>query len=568
MGIGAGGGGRHLRRRHGHRRRARRVSDRDARRRACATRAWTPGRWGNGPGDRYAPHEHDYDKVLVCAAGLDPVRAAGPRQRPSTSTPGDRLDLPAGTRHDAVVGPGWRHVPRGARAGRHVRRARVAAPGRELVSGPCLRAAMPIAARPLARADERVGGDRRRHHDRLAGGERLRPAVAVEPERAAERGHDLRRPPGRPSLDSPWWSRQLQPELRDRRARRRRSGTRRRAARRCAVGVGARAATRRCGASGRRAAPVGDPEGQVGRLLELVDEGPAADRVERPGPDEQHVAGARRDRAAVRRARRRPSAIAARSAASDRPSAGPVISCRARRRVEDDPRLGLADGPRPRRARGRARRRDGPGATASRPASMSLASSGNRAPVAREARGARPARRRPRPPARPACVGAIGPTWHDRCRARQPQLADAVAWARRVGYPPTAGRWVPGPAGGAARGRATVVGSSSWSGRLHCRVRDAARRGHTNAPAGAGASVGVGCGRLAAAERAHRNGLSMGSLGRAASRSVLITMLMIENSARSPSTVANTMSCAPSLPRSAATRRDTAATDAARLPKK
>ena len=28
-----------------------------------------PGTWSNGPGDRYAPHEHDYDKVLVCAEG-------------------------------------------------------------------------------------------------------------------------------------------------------------------------------------------------------------------------------------------------------------------------------------------------------------------------------------------------------------------------------------------------------------------------------------------------------------------------------------------------------------------
>ena len=27
------------------------------------------GVWGNGPGDLYSPHEHDYDKVLVCAAG-------------------------------------------------------------------------------------------------------------------------------------------------------------------------------------------------------------------------------------------------------------------------------------------------------------------------------------------------------------------------------------------------------------------------------------------------------------------------------------------------------------------
>ena len=28
-----------------------------------------PGAWSNGPGDRYATHEHGYDKVIVVAAG-------------------------------------------------------------------------------------------------------------------------------------------------------------------------------------------------------------------------------------------------------------------------------------------------------------------------------------------------------------------------------------------------------------------------------------------------------------------------------------------------------------------
>ena len=28
-----------------------------------------PGAWSNGPSDRYPPHAHDYDKVLVCGAG-------------------------------------------------------------------------------------------------------------------------------------------------------------------------------------------------------------------------------------------------------------------------------------------------------------------------------------------------------------------------------------------------------------------------------------------------------------------------------------------------------------------
>ncbi len=63
-----------------------------------------PGSWGNGPGDVYAAHAHGYDKVLVCAAGsiVFGLPRAGTRVALGV---GDRLDLPAGTDHDAVVGP-------------------------------------------------------------------------------------------------------------------------------------------------------------------------------------------------------------------------------------------------------------------------------------------------------------------------------------------------------------------------------------------------------------------------------------------------------------------------------
>jgi uncharacterized protein YjlB len=62
-----------------------------------------PGSWSNGPLDRYPPHEHGYDKVLVCAAGS--IRFGLPDQGISVDlAPGDRLDLPAGMRHDALVG--------------------------------------------------------------------------------------------------------------------------------------------------------------------------------------------------------------------------------------------------------------------------------------------------------------------------------------------------------------------------------------------------------------------------------------------------------------------------------
>jgi uncharacterized protein YjlB len=62
-----------------------------------------PGSWSNGPGHRYAAHAHGYDKVLVCASGS--IRFGLPDLgRTVDLAAEDRLDLPAGTRHDAVVG--------------------------------------------------------------------------------------------------------------------------------------------------------------------------------------------------------------------------------------------------------------------------------------------------------------------------------------------------------------------------------------------------------------------------------------------------------------------------------
>ena len=63
-----------------------------------------PGPWGNAPGDRYSPHEHGYDKVVVCVEGS--IRFGLPAGGSVVDlAAGDRLDLPAGTRHDALVGP-------------------------------------------------------------------------------------------------------------------------------------------------------------------------------------------------------------------------------------------------------------------------------------------------------------------------------------------------------------------------------------------------------------------------------------------------------------------------------
>ena len=63
----------------------------------------SPGAWTNRPFDRYAAHRHDYDKVLVCTDGS--IRFGLPDVGRSVDlAPGDRLELPAGTRHDATVG--------------------------------------------------------------------------------------------------------------------------------------------------------------------------------------------------------------------------------------------------------------------------------------------------------------------------------------------------------------------------------------------------------------------------------------------------------------------------------
>ncbi len=62
----------------------------------------SPIPWSNGPGDHYGEHSHPYHKVLYCVRGGITFVVEG-RQVPMK--PGDRLELPPGTRHSAVVGP-------------------------------------------------------------------------------------------------------------------------------------------------------------------------------------------------------------------------------------------------------------------------------------------------------------------------------------------------------------------------------------------------------------------------------------------------------------------------------
>ena len=60
--------------------------------------------WSNGPGDRYAPHSHSYEKVLYCVDGSITFVLEAEARRLELK-PGDRMVLSAGTIHSAVVGP-------------------------------------------------------------------------------------------------------------------------------------------------------------------------------------------------------------------------------------------------------------------------------------------------------------------------------------------------------------------------------------------------------------------------------------------------------------------------------
>ena len=59
--------------------------------------------WSNGPGDRYAAHNHSYEKVLYCVDGSITFLLESEGRRVELKS-GDRMVLPAGTMHSAIVG--------------------------------------------------------------------------------------------------------------------------------------------------------------------------------------------------------------------------------------------------------------------------------------------------------------------------------------------------------------------------------------------------------------------------------------------------------------------------------
>jgi quercetin dioxygenase-like cupin family protein len=84
-----------------------------------------PGTWSNGPHDRYAAHDHGYDKVIVVTSGSITFGLPD-RSEAVELLVGDRLDLPARTSHDAAVGPDGvscleAHLPAGSLPGESTR---------------------------------------------------------------------------------------------------------------------------------------------------------------------------------------------------------------------------------------------------------------------------------------------------------------------------------------------------------------------------------------------------------------------------------------------------------------
>ncbi len=60
-------------------------------------------RWEGEPGEVFEPHAHAFDKTLWCAEGSLMLEIDNTR---ISMQPGDTLDIPAGTMHEALAGLG------------------------------------------------------------------------------------------------------------------------------------------------------------------------------------------------------------------------------------------------------------------------------------------------------------------------------------------------------------------------------------------------------------------------------------------------------------------------------
>ena len=69
---------------------------------AFAREGLFPRSWSNCAHYVYPSHAHEYDKILYCVRGQVTFHMSG---EDIVLRPGQRLDIPAGTRHAATVGP-------------------------------------------------------------------------------------------------------------------------------------------------------------------------------------------------------------------------------------------------------------------------------------------------------------------------------------------------------------------------------------------------------------------------------------------------------------------------------
>jgi uncharacterized protein YjlB len=90
--------------------------DEAALRAAFTAEGLRPHAWSNGPHYQYAPHTHDYHKVLYVLRGAIAFDLVA-RGETLTLGPGDRLDLPAGTVPRRAGRGGRRHLPGGGPRG-------------------------------------------------------------------------------------------------------------------------------------------------------------------------------------------------------------------------------------------------------------------------------------------------------------------------------------------------------------------------------------------------------------------------------------------------------------------
>ncbi len=72
-------------------------------RQLCADEGLHPYPWSNGPRDSYAAHSHSFDKVIFVVRGSIMFGLPEAGQELMLKA-GDRLDLPAGVVHNALVG--------------------------------------------------------------------------------------------------------------------------------------------------------------------------------------------------------------------------------------------------------------------------------------------------------------------------------------------------------------------------------------------------------------------------------------------------------------------------------